>query len=200
VMQDNTGKFLIVSCQGRKAGYGQVDVFRIDGGNGTLEKTCAVKSREIAEPRHVAFHANNKYCYGVNEKDYSVTFYDFDQNNGTLTPRQILPTLPETYTGDGWASGIIMSKDCRNVIVSNRKHDSITSFAVNPDNGMLKFADCIKTGGGQPRFITLDPKGRILAANETTDTLTFFTIDEAGKFSASGKTIETESPVCVIFG
>ena len=65
---------------------------------------------------------------------------------------------------------------------------------------MLKFADCIKTGGGQPRFITLDPEGRILAANETTDTLTFFTIDDAGKFSVSGKTVETESPVCVIFG
>ena len=158
-----------------------------------------MKSREIAEPRHVAFLANNKYCYGVNEKDYSVTFYEFDQNNGTLTPKQILPTSPETYTGDGWASGIIMSGDSRHVIVSNRKHDSITSFSVN-DNGMLKFSDCIKTGGGQPRFITLAPDGRILAANETTDTLTFFTVDDAGKFSASGKIVETESPVCVIFG
>ena len=200
VMQDNTGRFLIVSCQGRKAGFGQVDVFRIDGGNGMLEKTCTVRSREIAEPRHVAFHANNKYCYGVNEKDYSVTFYEFDQNNGTLTPKQILPTLPETYTGDGWASGIIMTNDSRHVIVSNRKHDSITSFSVSPENGMLKFADCIKTGGGQPRFITLDPEGRILAANETTDTLTFFTVDGEGKFSRENMTVETESPVCVVFG
>ena len=67
VMQDNTGRFLIVSCQGRKAGFGQVGVFRIDSTNGTLERTCLVRSREIAEPRHVAVHANNKYCYGVNE-------------------------------------------------------------------------------------------------------------------------------------
>ncbi len=198
VMQDRTGEFLIVSCQGRKQGFGQVDVFRIDSTNGTLTRTDIVRSREIAEPRHVAFHSNNRFCYGVNEKDYSVTFYEFSADEGKLAPKQILPTLPDTYTGDGWASGIIMSSDDRHVIVSNRKHDSITSFSVNPDTGMLKFSDCIKTGGGQPRFIALDGDN-ILAVNETTDTITFFAIDDAGKFSRLSLTVETESPVCVIF-
>lgn len=199
--QDNDGDYLVVSCQGRKQGFGQVDVFRIDHDNGTLEKKCTVRSREIAEPRHIAFHPNNVWCYGVNEKDYSVTFYKFDASKGTLTPQQILPTLPDTYTGDGWASGIIMSKSGKYVVVSNRKHDSITSFAVDSTTGKLKYCDCIKTGGGQPRFITFDSSGKeILAANETSDTITFFTLDEdSGKFKATGKRIETESPVCVIF-
>lgn len=201
VMQDGTGDYLLVSCQGRKAGFGQVDVFRIDHEAGELKKTCVVRSREIAEPRHVAFHKNHLWCYGVNEKDYSVTFYEFDAGKGMLTPKQILPTLPDTYTGDGWASGIVVSPDGKYVIVSNRKHDSITSFSIDQETGKLKYADCVKTGGGQPRFITFADRGnRILAANETTDTITEIELNsENGKLTATGKKIETESPVCVIF-
>lgn len=200
VAQDATGNYLVVSCQGRKQGFGQVNVFRINHETGELEKTCMVRSREIAEPRHFVFHPNNIWCYGVNEKDYSVTYYHFDEKEGKLQPKQILPTLPDTYTGDGWASGIIMTPDSRYIVVSNRKHDSITSFFINPETGMLKYCDCIKTGGGQPRFITMTPSGTILAANETTDTMTEISIDyETGSFTATGRIIETESPVCVIF-
>lgn len=199
VMQDPSGDYLIVSCQGRKAGFGQVDVFRIHSEDGTLEKTCTVRSREIAEPRHFVFHPNGIWCYGVNEKDYSVTAYQFDTASGTLTPRQILPTLPDTYTGDGWASGIVIMPDGKHIVVSNRKHDSITSFAIRED-GLLSYCDCIKTGGGQPRFITVSSWGTILAANETTDLVTEFTLDtETGTFKRTGWDLATESPVCLTF-
>ncbi len=199
VMQDPTGNYLIVSCQGRKAGFGQVDVFRIHSQEGTLEKTCTVRSREIAEPRHFVFHPTQNWCYGVNEKDYSVTAYTFDFENGILTPRQILPTLPDTYTGDGWASGIVMMPDGRHVVVSNRKHDSITSFRIRED-GLLQYCDCVKTGGGQPRFITVSPWGTVIAANETTDLITEFSLDaQTGKFTNTGWEMVSESPVCLIF-
>lgn len=200
VAQDPTGSYLIVSCQGRKAGFGQVDVFRIHSEEGTLEKTCTVRSREIAEPRHFVFHPEKAWCYGVNEKDYSVTAYQFDADKGQLTPRQILPTLPDTYTGDGWASGIVMMPSGKHVVVSNRKHDSITSFRIRED-GLMQYCDCVKTGGGQPRFITVSPWGTVIAANETTDLITEFALDEqTGNFSATGWSMPSESPVCLIFG
>lgn len=202
VFQDQRGDYLMVSCQGRRQGFGQVDVFRINHETGELTQTCVVRSREIAEPRHGVFHPGNRWFYGVNEKDYSVTFYQFDSKEGRLEPKQILPTLPDTYTGDGWASGILMSRSGSYVVVSNRKHDSITSFRVDPETGMLTYCDCIKTGGSQPRFITLDETGAyILAANELSDTITRFSLDEdTGKFSMAGTAVQTESPVCVIFG
>lgn len=199
--QDRSGAYLAVSCQGRKAGFGQVDVFRIDGTEGTLEKTCTVRSREIAEPRHLVFHPNNRWCYGVNEKDYSVTYYRFDGERGILEPRQILPTLPDTYTGDGWASGIIISRDGRYLVVSNRRHDSMTSFCIDSDTGFMSFCGCVKTGGEQPRFITFDQEEKnIWAANELSDTLTEFSLDETnGSLAPTGRVIRTESPVCLIF-
>lgn len=201
VMQDQTGEYLVVSCQGRKAGFGQVDVFQMNHQDGSLKKTCVVKSREIAEPRHVAFHENNQWCYGVNEKDYSVTFYQFDAEKGQLIPKQILPTLPDTYTGDGWASGIVLSPDGKCVVVSNRKHDSITSFVIDQKTGKMRFTDCIKTGGGQPRFITFaEDSNLLLAANETTDSVVEIELNtETGKLSETGNIIQTESPVCIVF-
>lgn len=201
VAQDTSRRFLLVSCQGRKAGFGQVAVFRILAETGELEDACTVRSRQIAEPRHLVFHPAGRYCYGVNEKDYSVTFYGFDRQQGILTPRQILPTLPDTYTGDGWASGIAMEPGGRALVVSNRKHDSLTSFTVDRETGMLRYADCIKTGGEQPRFITMTPDGsQVLAANELSDTIGWFGLDpETGKMNSTGRTVSTESPVCVVF-
>lgn len=200
VQQDRTGEYLIVSCQGRKQGFGQVDVFKIDSENGTLDRTCVVRSREIAEPRHFVFHQNNKWGYGVNEKDFSVTSYYFDDTNGMLEARQILPTLPETYTGDGWASGIDITDDGKYVIVSNRKHDSVTSFQVQ-ENGFLKYCDSMKTDGNQPRFITWDEDRKaVIAANELTDTIVEIQLnEETGKFRVPIKKVDSESPVCVIF-
>lgn len=201
VMQDKSRNYLVVSCQGRKQGFGQVIVFRIHSDSGELEETCAVRSREIAEPRHLVFHPGNRFAYGVNEKDYSVTYYQFDEISGVLKAIQILPTLPDTYTGDGWASGIVIEPGGRYVVVSNRKHDSITCFQVDQDTGMLTLKDCIKTGGEQPRFISMNFEGdRVVAANELTDTIREFELDmQTGRLVDAGYTVETESPVCVIY-
>ena len=201
VLQDPSRQYLLVSCQGRKAGYGQVDVFKIDREAGTLERTCIAKSREIAEPRHMTFAGRGDRAYGVNEKDYSVTYYQFEAATGQLKAKQIVPTLPDDYTGDGWASGIAAAKDGRFIYVSNRKHDSVSTFAVEEATGRLQLIDCVKTGGVQPRFITLTPDGRqLVAANELSDTLRIFDLDPAsGKMTYSGLQVETENPVCVVF-
>lgn len=200
VIQDNSRNYLLVSCQGRKQGFGQVVVFKIDSEDGTLTQTCVVRSREIAEPRHIAVHPNNRFVYGVNEKDYSVTLYYFDDQTGQLIPQQILPTLPSDYTGDGWASGIVLDLTGQVVIVSNRKHDSLTSFRIDPVSGKLTYADCIKTDGQQPRYIVMDAINRVIAANEVSDTIRGFAVDtETGALAGTDFVVESESPVCVIY-
>lgn len=173
-----------------------LDIVANVGGNVTIvEMIIAIVGGGNRSGNQSPFYWRKSYS-GI-----SVTYYQFNKEEGTLEAKQILPTLPDTYTGDGWASGIIMSASGKYVIISNRKHDSITSFEIQQDTGFLKFCDCIKTGGKQPRFITLDEKGeKILVANELTDTITEFELDEEnGKFKETGRKIETESPVCVIF-
>ncbi len=88
----------------------------------------------------------------------------------------------KTYTGDGWASGIVMDETARFVIVSNRKHDSVSCFSIDSKTGMLKFTDCIKTEGEQPRYIVVKKDtNTIIVANELTDTLREISIDHSSE-------------------
>lgn len=200
VFLDRSGNYLLVPCQARKEGKGQILVFKINHTKGILEKVHISFTRENAEPRHLVFSQNNKFCYCVNEKDFSITFYKFDENTGVLTAEQILSTLPENYTEDGWASGIVLDPTNKFVVVSNRKHNSISSFKINEETGKLTYCDNIKTGGKQPRYIISNYiTNSIWAANENSDTLTEFLLNENGYFKIIKRNINTESPVCLIF-
>src|SRR3546814_14290243 len=47
---------------------------------------------------------------------------------GALQPFQVLPTLPDTYTGNSRAAGIALDTHGRHLYVSNRGDDSIAVF------------------------------------------------------------------------
>ena len=200
VMMDRTGQWLFVPTQGRQQGVGKVSVFRIDSEEGTLTLTSAVKARTGAEPRHIVLHPNNRFAYLVNEKDSTVAYYEFDEKEGTLTPKQILTSLPEDFFGDGWASAIDIAPDGSTLYLSNRKFDSVTVYSIDQESGHLTMIQNVKTRGEQPRFIMVTPDGRqLLAANELTDTVTVFDIEPGtGKLIDTGKQIATESPVCIV--
>lgn len=200
VQQDNTGSFLVVSCQGRQAGFGQLDVFRINHEDGSLTRTCVCPIEDGIEPRHVVFHENNRFCYGVNEKDASVTQYEFDAENGTLRIIDRVKALPDGCKESGWASGIVLDYGSRFLIVSNRNYDSIACFKLHQDTGALTRTDFVEVPGRQPRFICMTPENRLLVANEVTDTIMTYEIDsEQGTLALTGEALQTESPVCVTF-
>ena len=201
VMLDKTGRWLLVPSQGRLQGIGKVTIFEVDQEEGVLKENCVIKARTGAEPRHIVLHPSNRYAYLVNEKDSTVTAYAFDADKGCLTSMQILSTLPEDCFSDGWASAIDMGNDGSALYLSNRKHDSVTVYSIDQDNGKLSWLQNIKTGGEQPRFISVSPDGgELWAANELTDTINLFDIDkESGCLIDVGRKINTESPVCVAF-
>lgn len=197
---DKTGQWMLVPAQGRLQGIGKVTVYQTDEEEGTLKEVSHVKARTGGEPRSCVFHPNNRRMYFLNEKDSTIWYNLFDPDTGLITPQQILSVLPEDYSGDGWASGLLISEDGSMLYASNRKHDSITVLRTDKETGKMTYVQNIKTGGGQPRFIALTPDGtQLIAANETTDTLTIFEIDpEDGTLVPSGQ-IPTESPVCAVF-
>lgn len=171
IIYDRAEKHLFVPSQGRKAGYTKTTVFAFDPAKGFEEKSV-LHTRERAEARHVAIHPNNQYVYLINEKDNSVCFHTYDACAGELTPVQIVPTIPEFYTGNGWASGIAITGDGRYVYASNRTHDSVTMYRVNPEDGTLSTLGWVSSQGTTPRFLTIDPMSRfIYVANETSDTI-----------------------------
>ena len=196
---DRTERFIVVPDKG----LDQVFVFRIDAATGKLHavESAVPPAREGAGPRHVVFHPTNTYAYVVNELDSTITAHRFDASRGSLTPFQVLTTLPDTFVGSSRAAEIAVAPSGRFVYASNRGHDSVAVFSIDAASGRLAPVSWHESGGKTPRFFAFDAAGRFLfVANEDSDEIVAFNADAAtGKLSPTGEVIRTGSPVCIVF-
>lgn len=198
---DQNKEYLFVVTQARLQGYGQVKVFRFDSENGSLRETDTYRSREYDEPRHISIHPNNRYLYLINEKGNKMTYLGFDEKTGKLYPRQNLPSLPATYTGEGQASASILDKRGEILIGSNRIHESIVLYRIDQNTGYMVELGYYPALGLTPRFITFNlDYSKFYIANEDSDTIVEMKLDsDKGEMEYTGRIIETESPVCITF-
>lgn len=197
---DHENSRILVPCQGRKAGISKVVVIQFDDATGRLSLLAERVTRKQAEARHLCIHPNGKFVYLVNEIDNTICFYQYDGLSGNLIPIQILSTLAETCTSDGWASGIALSGVTNTVIVSNRTNNSLSWYRIDPKTGFLSYIDTVSCLGDQPRFICLDATERLLyIANENTDNLVQYTINEVGDLVSPKEIVTTGSPVSIAF-
>jgi 6-phosphogluconolactonase len=196
---DPSGRFVLVPDKGLDATL----VFRFDADTGRLSpaEPGFVKSRSGAAPRHVGFHPSRPIVWVLNELDSTVVTYRWDKKSGGLTPIQLLPTLPENFTGDSATAEIVVSADGRFVYCSNRGHASTAVFAVDPETGTLKSIGWQSTQGDWPRFIALHPSGQFLyATNERSDTVVVFRVDKAtGALIPTDHGVEVASPCTIAF-
>jgi 6-phosphogluconolactonase len=152
-------------------------------------------------PRHFAFHPGGKFAYGLNEMGSSVTAFAYN-GNGRLTEIATISTLPPDFGQENNCAEIEVDPSGRFVYASNRGHDSVAVFAINPGTGSLQTIGHVSTQGKTPRNFKLAPSGKyLLAANQNSDNVVVFARDEkSGKLSATGQVIEVGSPVCIQFG
>jgi 6-phosphogluconolactonase (cycloisomerase 2 family) len=198
IVFDPSGRFVLVPDKG----LDRVFVFRFDATTGRLTPTeqGSAKSRPGAGSRHLAFHPKLPIVWVLNELDSTIATYRFDTERGALTALQVMSTLPTNFTDYSTTAEIAVSPDGHFVYGSNRGHDSVTIFAVNPE-GLLSVAGWQPTQGSTPRFIGLDPAGHFLyAANEQGDSVVTFRVDgSSGKLTPTGQVIKNGSPVTIVF-
>jgi 6-phosphogluconolactonase (cycloisomerase 2 family) len=194
---DPSGRYVLVPDKGCDRTWS----FTFQDGRLTPCEPAYVQAREGAGPRHMAFHPRGAWAYVVNELDSTVTAYRFDAATGALSPFQWLPTLPFDFTGDSRCAAIAIDASGRRLYASNRGHDSIAVFAIDPESGHLSFVEATPTGGRTPRAFTLSPDGTLLyALNEDSDSIVTFAVDTvSGRLTPTGQTIATGSPVCLVF-
>jgi 6-phosphogluconolactonase (cycloisomerase 2 family) len=198
-LYDPAEKFVLVPDKG----LDKIFTFSIDVDKGKLipGNPPAVTAREGAGTRHITFQTKKPFAYVANELDSSITTYSYSSQNGELKPLQIIPSIPETFTGDNTASEIMIAPSGNFVYVSNRGHDSIGIFSIDRLKGTLTPLGWVSSQGKGPRFFTFDPTGKYLhVANENSDTIVTFKINsKTGKLMATGQVIKTGSPVCIVF-
>ena len=183
-------------------GLDQVLVYKFDSKSGKLTPNDPpfTKVAAGAGPRHFAFLPNGKAAYVINELASSVTVFSYDAEKGVLKELQNLSTLPGDVPGNSTAE-VVVHPSGNFVYGSNRGHNSLAIFAVDPATGKLTAKGNQGTGGKIPRNFAIDPTGKwLLAENQESGTIVVFAIDsKTGQLAQTGKSVEVASPVCVRF-
>ena len=198
-----------VSPDGRWAlvadlGLDQILVYKLDAKTAILTPNDPpfTKTGGGTGPRHLSFHPSGKFAFSNNEITSSVTAYAFDSQSGTLAPIETESTLPADYKKKGNSTAeCLVHPSGKFLYVSNRGHNSIAVFAIEPDSGKLTPVEIEPTGGEIPRGFGIDPTGTYLvAANQQSDDIHVFRIDpKSGALDPTGNSISVSSPVNVRF-
>lgn len=180
-------------------GLDRVFVVGLDGG-GQLSILSETATREGSGPRHGDFGKNAGEVYIVNELDSTITAYTYKDHQ--LTPFQIVSTLPDDFTSNSRAAAIDVADDGRHVYATNRGHESIVRFVIDPETGRLSDPNWVSSGGKRPRFMMISPSDdEVLVANELSHSIFGFRISEAdGTLTDARMIVETGSPVAIEFG
>ena len=184
-------------------GSDKVMIYGFNAATGTLEpaKQPFASLHQGAGPRHLTLHPNGKYLYVINELDSSITTFRYDPAKGMLTAFESISTLPRDFSGTSYCADVHVSRSGRFLYGSNRGHNSIVVFAIEPRSGRLTLVEHVSTGGNWPRNFTIDPSGRfLLVANQRSDNVVTFRIDsQTGRLTPTGQITEIPVPVCLQF-
>ncbi len=196
---DPTGRFALTA----DLGLNQVIVYQLDPSTSQLTPhvSSTLNLPPGAGPRHLTFHPGMPFVYLINEHDATITTLQWDVSTGKLKAVQTTSTLPKDYQAKNATAEIVIHPNGQFLYGSNRGHDSIVIYAIDPATGLLSLVGFQQTGINEPRNFNIDPTGKFLiACNQHRDNVQVFRIDPtSGKLSAVGDPVAVPMPTCVTF-
>jgi 6-phosphogluconolactonase len=194
---DAKGRFAIAA----DLGLDKVLIYRFDATQGKLASNdpAFVKVAPASGPRHFAFHPGGRFGYVINEMANTVIVLAYDIEKGSLTEIQTISTLPADFKGTSYTAEVQVHPSGKFLFGSNRGHDSIAIFTIEPETGKLSPVGFELTQGKNPRNFAIDPTGLfLLAENQDSNTIVVFRIDpQTGGLRPTGQTVGLPKPVCI---
>ncbi len=199
ILPDRSNKFVYAATLGAN----QVLQFIFDSKTGklTANEPAMVSPEAGHGPRHMAFSADNKNLYVLNELSGHVTQYAVDAGKGTLTLVESISSVPaeaglawgapQAPVGAAptpaaaandkpkvWAADIQITPNGKFLYTTERTTNKIALFTVASETGKLAYVANYATEA-QPRGIKIDPSGQYLVASgEKSDRLSVYKIDQ----------------------
>ena len=184
-------------------GLDKLLVYRFDAARGALAPNDPPFAAVMpgSGPRHFTFHPGGKFAYVINELASTVTAFSYDAARGALSELQTISTLPKDFTGSSTTAEVQVDATGKFLYGSNRGHDSIAVFAIDPSKGTLTPVQRVPMQGKTPRNFRIDPTGSYLfAANQDSGSVVIFRIHaKTGRLTPTGQALAVASPVCVKF-
>lgn len=175
IILDRSNRFVFVPHTGPNA----IFQFRMDPetGNLTPQSPDRLTTPSNTGPRHLKFHPTLPMAYVANEQGSSASVYRLTES-GTLEHLQTLSTLPADYQGENSCAEVKIHPSGRWVYVSNRGHDSLACYAIDPASGLMTPLGNEPTEK-TPRSFDLSAAGRFLvAAGQDNGKLAVYTISQ----------------------
>ncbi|NLE16590.1 MAG: lactonase family protein [Spirochaetales bacterium] len=148
-------------------------------------------------PRHMALSSDMTTLFVAGELSSEVLVIKLGPVPGVV---QIISTLPPDYSLENTAADIHLSSDGRFLYCSNRGHNSIAMYAVEPASGFLTLLGHCKVEE-EPRNFALDPSGAyLLSGNASSNSVTVHAIDQrTGMLFSAVQRFNLLAPVCLTF-
>lgn len=189
------GSFLYVS----DLGIDKVLIYKFNNKSGTMvpAKQPWAEVTPGAGPRHFVLHPNGEMAFLAEEMSSTLNAFQLNSNDGSLKSYYRNSTLPKSYVGTNKVADIHLNPSGTKLYVSNRGHNSIAIYDVNAENSKIKFLETVQSGGETPRNFMIDPTGDFaFVANQKSDNIVVFTIDDQGMLKQTTNSIEIPEPVC----
>jgi len=200
IVPDPAGAYVLV-CD---LGSDRVLVYRLDPASGRLRPNAppAAPVGAGAGPRHFAFSPDGRHAFVVDELDSTLVAFGYDADQGTLRPLRTVSTLPEGFAGDNLPAHVLVAPSGRYLYASNRGHNSIAVFAVQPETGRVTPLGHEPSRGRGPVSFAIDPAGTfMLVANQGGGSVAAFRLDPGqGTLQATEFRLDVPAPTCVLFG
>ena len=150
-------------------------------------------------PRHVAFSRKGDFMYVLGEVQSTVTVFANDREKYRAV--QTISALPKDFSGRNDAAEIAIHPSGKFLYTSNRGHESIAFFRIDPDTGKLAASGDYSIEGKEPRHFAIDPNGNfLLAEDQLSDKIVTLRIDQkTGALAPTGDSVDVPSPVCLAF-
>jgi 6-phosphogluconolactonase len=196
---DPTNRFALVG----DTGLDKLFVYKFNVKDGTLTpgNPPFVGAAPGANPRHTVFHPNGHWLYVLTEYGSSIMFFNWDGQRGALSEVETVSTLPKDFHGKNGCAEIMFHPSGKFIYASNRGHNSIAVFSVDPKTGRLTLIQNVPSGGKEPRNFDLDPSAHwLLATNHDSNNAMVFRIDQqTGKLTPVGQPVTVPYPFCPRF-
>jgi 6-phosphogluconolactonase len=192
----NDGKTLYVP----DLGADQVFIYRVVEPRQQLILKAKVALPPGSGPRHLALSSHGKFAYLINELSITVTVFSIHRTSGSLKRIQSLSSIPARANRTGVSgSEIFLHPSGKHLYVSNRGHDTIAVFSVNPTKGWIRLIQTIPVPA-IPRGFGISGDGKwIVVAGQRDGRLRSFRVRNNGKLADSRKEIAMAGAVCVLF-
>lgn len=151
-------------------------------------------------PRHLVFSGSGTLAYLVNELGNNIMTLSYDPS-GEFEILNTVSTLPEGFCGKTKAAAIRLSPDEKFLYTSNRGHESVVFYRLDPETRFPEYSGFAAAGGIGPRDINYLPGFRkFLAADEFSDVAVIYVVNqEDGSLRQNGEVIRVPAPLAVFW-